>query len=66
VLMADGDEYARVGYGDALGTVMVGERFPGWQLAGAREVCGEAGVTLSRMHWEQGEPFALGAPDPRP
>ena len=60
------DEYAYVSYRTALITVMVGERFAKWQLAGAREVCDAAGVTLSRMHWHRGRPFALNAPPPLP
>jgi Protein of unknown function (DUF2971) len=66
VLMWSAAEYAHVGYRDALVTVMVGERFPRWQLSGAREVCEEAGVTLSRMHWEHGRPIALNAPASQP
>ncbi len=58
------DEYAYVSYRNALVTVMVGERFPKWQLAGAREVCDAAGVTLSRMLWDRGRPHALNAPPP--
>ena len=47
---------------DALVAVIVGERFPEWQRAGASELCDVAGVPLSRMHWEHGRPFVLNAP----
>jgi hypothetical protein len=61
VLMAGDDEYAYVGYRDSLVAVVIGERFPDWWIPGAREICDRAGVTLRRMHWERGHPFALRA-----
>lgn len=57
--LSDEEGYAYVGYGDALVAVVVGERFPDWQLAGARGACDEQGAQLRRMHWWQGEPFAI-------
>lgn len=59
VLMAGDDDYAHVRYKEALAAVIVGERFPAWQLAGASEVCAKAGVPLRKMHWEHGRPFVL-------
>jgi hypothetical protein len=61
VLMHDADEHAYISFRDALVAVIVGERFPDWQVPGAAEVCEEAGVKLRRMHWENGRPFALDA-----
>jgi hypothetical protein len=57
--VSDEEGYAYCGYGDALVAVVVGERFPDWQLAGAREACAERGAQLRRMLWWQGEPFAI-------
>jgi len=62
VLMREAEnEYAYVDFRDALVAVIVGERFPDWQVPGAAEVCEQAGVKLHRMHWEHGRPFALDA-----
>jgi hypothetical protein len=62
VLMADdNDEYVSVDYRDALVAVVVGERFPDWQFAGAKEICDEADALFRYMHWHQGRPFALDA-----
>jgi hypothetical protein len=59
--MAGQGEYVYVGFRDALAAVIVGERFPDWQIPGAAEVCERAGVKLRLMHWENGRPFALDA-----
>lgn len=61
VLRSDTDGYRFVDYRDALVAVIVGERFPDWQIAGAGEVCVEAGVAFKTMWWERGRPFALDA-----
>src|SRR5215211_4948838 len=47
------DDYAFVGYGDALVAVIVGYAFPPWQRPGAREACAEAGIELHRMRWKR-------------
>ena len=57
--MSDEEGYVYCGFADALVAVVVGERFPDWQLAGAREACAQPGAELRRMHWWQGQPFAL-------
>jgi hypothetical protein len=57
--ITDEEGYAYCGYGDALVAVVVGERFPDWQLAGARDACVPWGAQLRRMHWWQGRPFAI-------
>jgi hypothetical protein len=41
--------------------VIVGERFPSWQLAGAAAVCHDAGAVLRKMQWG---PFPPGVFDP--
>ena len=46
-----------VSYGGALRYVVVGEKFPDWQIPGAREVAKHAGVELRRMAWEDGQPY---------
>ncbi len=43
-------------YEDALRYV-VGERFPDWQLPGARHVADTAGVELGRMQWQNARPY---------
>jgi hypothetical protein len=56
----DEQGFAYVGYGHALVAVVLGRRFPPWQTAGAREVCG-ARVKMLRMRWDlQGAPYLLG------
>jgi len=47
----------RVRYGEALRWVVVGERFPDWQIPGAREIAQGAGAELRRMIWEDSRPF---------
>ena len=59
VLMSEGLDFAYVDYQDALFAVVLGERFPKWQLPGARDVCHVAGVQMRTIHWEQGRPVAL-------
>lgn len=60
VLARSDDEYAFTGYGQALVAVVVGERFPKWQVVGAQEICDRAGVLLSRARWNNGRPYAGG------
>jgi hypothetical protein len=43
-------------YGDSLRAIIVGERFPTWQLPGAMAVADSAGVELRRMTWDVGWP----------
>ena len=38
-------------YGNALHAVIVGERFPNWQISGAAEVCSKAGAKLLQIQW---------------
>lgn len=60
VLARSDDEYAFADYGQALVAVVVGERFPKWQVAGAQEICDRAGVLLARARWNNGRPYAGG------
>jgi hypothetical protein len=46
-----------VNYGQALSWVVVGEKFPDWQLPAAREVAKRAGAELRRMSWEVNFPW---------
>lgn len=65
LLASDTDEpYSYVDYRDALVAVVVGYRFPPFQLAGAQLLCDQRDVQLRRMWWEGGTPFALGARPP--
>jgi hypothetical protein len=71
VTASDGD-YVFVEYADALEAVILGERFPPWQRAGALETCAKAGANIAQMTWAAGvpRPEALqdgatdGSPDP--
>jgi len=49
-----------VPYGDTLRAVIVGERFPAWQVAGAELACMDSGAELRRLDWRGG------FPSPRP
>jgi hypothetical protein len=44
-----GHEYEYVHFGGSLRAVIVGERFPAWQAAGAIELCLEAGAEAKRL-----------------
>jgi hypothetical protein len=46
-----------VRYGRALRYVVVGEKFPAWQVPGAREVAERADVELRQMKWDHARPF---------
>jgi Protein of unknown function (DUF2971) len=62
VLLIDAeDEYVFAGYGEALRAVVVGEKFPEWQLAGASEICEQAGVELKKALWDRGRPLVVRA-----
>lgn len=57
-------DYAFVDHEQSLRAIVVGERFPEWQLSGVRELCDKAGVELHKAFWDhEGRPFA---PRPRP
>lgn len=60
VVSRSDDEYAFTEYDQALIAVVVGERFPKWQVAGAQEICDRAGVLLARARWHNGHPYAGG------
>jgi hypothetical protein len=62
VLMEGEGEFASVDYEDALVAVIVGERFPWWQIEGARAACDRAGVKLGFTHWSGGRPVVLRVP----
>lgn len=57
-LLDPSTDYAFLPYRDALSAVLVGERFPKWQLPAARAACASAGVLIRRMAWSQGRPGA--------
>lgn len=61
VLTGSDDEYEFAFYSQALVAVVLGEHFPKWQVAGAREICAEADVALRRVRWRNGRPHAGGA-----
>jgi hypothetical protein len=44
-------------YGDTLRAIVVGERFPTWQLPAARKIADEANAELRQMSWVQGWPL---------
>jgi Protein of unknown function (DUF2971) len=52
-------EFAYVEYGDALVAVVVGERFPNWQLLGANRACERANALLGKVGWDHRRPIAF-------
>jgi len=50
-----------VSYGNALRSVVVGERFPEWQLPSARAIARDARVVLRRMTWKDSRPYLMSA-----
>jgi hypothetical protein len=64
VLFDVADDYAFTSYGDALRAVVIGEKFPDWQVAGAQALADERGVELRRAHWFQGRPWLVTAKRP--
>lgn len=57
VLAGSDDEYAYFFFKQALVAVILGEHFPEWQVAGAREICDEGHVALKRVGWLNGRPW---------
>jgi hypothetical protein len=53
-----------VRYGDALRYVVLGERFPDWQVQSAAAVTGDSGAELRVMSWDRG-PYPVQAATPR-
>jgi len=49
--------YVFVDYGASLIEVILGEKFPAWQIPAARDICGRNGVKLSQLLWENGRPW---------
>jgi hypothetical protein len=70
-LLLDRDTFdINVPYGDSLRAVIVGERFPRWQLAGAAHLCSHLGVDLLQMQWGPSppgvfDPMSGDEPEPR-
>lgn len=56
VVTAPGAERVFADFGDALVAVILGERFPRWQRAGAMELSVQAGARLHCMEWWSGVP----------
>jgi hypothetical protein len=52
-------EFAYVEYGDTLVAVVVGERFPNWQLLGANRACERANALLGKVGWQNRRPIAF-------
>jgi hypothetical protein len=52
-------EFAHVACGAALVAVLVGERFPNWQLLGANRACERANVLLGKVGWKHRRPIAF-------
>lgn len=48
-----------VDFGNALRAVILGERFPEWQISAAQQACAPHGAFLARMWWQQGIPTPL-------
>jgi hypothetical protein len=58
-LLGPGGDCVDLSFEDSLVAVVVGERFPDWQLPGARDLCAAASAELRQMHWADGRPFPL-------
>jgi hypothetical protein len=56
VVTAPGSDFVYASYSDALEAVIVGEKFPRWQVAGAAGVADAARATLEQVFWAQGRP----------
>jgi hypothetical protein len=59
VVTAFEDSDVSVEYGSALRAVIVGERFPDWQLPSAIESCKEADADPMRLDWSMGRPLPV-------
>lgn len=56
VVISKTDKDVLVDYGQALSAVVVGERFPPWQMPGAERLCNEVGVKLRQIRWGAAPP----------
>jgi hypothetical protein len=52
-------DHVFIDYGDTLRFVIVGERFPNWQLLGANRACERANARLGKIGWQHGRPVAF-------
>jgi hypothetical protein len=59
VVTAFEDSDVEVDYGTALRAVIVGERFPDWQLPSVIESCNEAKADPMRLDWNMGRPLPV-------
>lgn len=59
VVTAMSNEAVFVDYGDALHAVIVGEKFPTWQRAGAIETCREVKAEPLHLDWSMGHPLPI-------
>ena len=55
----DPPEYSFVSYGSALREVVLGERFPKWQIPAARTMCDRRGIEVSQIQWRLGRPWPM-------
>jgi hypothetical protein len=54
---SDDDDYSYVDIGDTLDAVIVGSRFPSWQLPGALACCMQAEADALRLSWDTNYPI---------
>jgi hypothetical protein len=66
LILGDNSPGRSISYGDALRAVIVGERFPPWQILGAANVCSAADAELRQIQWGASPPsvFDPTMPDP--
>ncbi len=66
LILGDHSPGRSISYGDALRAVIVGERFPPWQILGAANVCSAADAELRQIQWGASPPsvFDPTMPDP--
>jgi hypothetical protein len=57
VELTPGDEYTYANFGDTLAAVILGEKFPAWQIYSAIEMCRPLGAKLWQMAWQMNRPF---------
>jgi hypothetical protein len=52
-------EYSFVDYGSSLREVLLGERFPQWQIPAVRAMCDRLGIEVSQIQWRMGRPWPM-------
>jgi hypothetical protein len=56
VILGQSDDYAFVPFQDSLAAVILGEKFPAWQVLGAVHMAADHGVPILQLQWLGGRP----------